>query len=142
MNIIKILYKAQVAMFVIIAVFVMSSAGLATTYYVDAINGDNSNDGLSPSTAWETIPEVNSSIFSHRDKIIFKKGEIWLEQLDILSSSSAGNPITNGAYDVRNNSIILGSEVITGWTPYAPTIWQSTLQTKPKGIKSNNTWFI
>ena len=30
-----------------------------TTFYVDNINGDDSNDGKTPETAWETVEKVN-----------------------------------------------------------------------------------
>jgi len=31
----------------------------AETYYVDGTNGDNSNNGLTPATAWRTIAYAN-----------------------------------------------------------------------------------
>jgi len=39
---------------------IISDAWLATNY-VDATNGNNSNNGLSMSSAWKTIAKVNAS---------------------------------------------------------------------------------
>ena len=36
----------------------------SATYYVDATNGNNSNNGLSMSNAWNTIAKVNASRFN------------------------------------------------------------------------------
>ena len=57
-------------------------------YYVDATNGNDSNDGLSEITAWRTINKVNNSSFAPGDFILFKRGEIWREQLSIPSSGT------------------------------------------------------
>ncbi len=88
MNMNKLIYKAQAAMFVILAVFVMSSASWATTYYVDATNGNDSYTGTSESAAWKTIAKVNASSFSPGDNILFKRVETWREQLIVPSIGS------------------------------------------------------
>lgn len=68
------------------------------TYYVDQINGDNSNDGLSPETPWKTISKVNSSSFGGGDSILFKKGDVWNERLEITWSGSSDNYLRFGSY--------------------------------------------
>jgi hypothetical protein len=47
----------------------------ATTYYVDATNGNDRNNGLSPSTPWKTIAKVNASRFQPGNQILIKRGE-------------------------------------------------------------------
>ena len=58
----------------------ISSVTWAAIYYIDATMGNNQNNGLSPSTAWEYISKINSSIFNPGDTILFKRGNIWNEQ--------------------------------------------------------------
>ena len=58
----KITYVVKVAMLVISVVFVMSSVGWAATYYVDATNGDDNNNGLSPSNAFDVIKHHDNSL--------------------------------------------------------------------------------
>ena len=52
MEIKKIMSITQIATFVILTVFVMPSAGWSTTYYIDATDGNDSNDGLSTDTEY------------------------------------------------------------------------------------------
>ena len=72
----KLSHKALPAIFIILAFLFISSAGWTATYYVDATNGNDYNNGLSPSTAWKTIAKVNAPSFNPSDFILFKRGEI------------------------------------------------------------------
>lgn len=88
----------------------------AATYYVDATNGDDYNDGLSISTAWKTIAKVKNSSFDPGDQILFKKGEIWREQLRVSSFGSPGNPIIFGAYGSGPKPVISGADIFPFWS--------------------------
>lgn len=88
----------------------------AAAYYVDATNGNDNNDGLSPSTAWKTIAKVNESHFLPGDFILFKRGETWREQLTIPSSGSPGCPIVFGANGSGVNPTINGADLYTTWS--------------------------
>jgi len=105
-------------------------------FYVDVTNGNDSNAGLSEAIAWQTIAKVNSSSFSPGDKILFKRGEIWREQLIISSSGNAENPITFGAYASGADPIINGSDLVTGWILYSTNVWQTICTTE-----AHNVWF-
>jgi len=103
----------------------ISLPAYATTYYVDASGGDDFNDGLSPQTAWKTISKVNSMDFKPGDTILFKRGEIWREQLIVPSSGTEGNPITFGAYGEGEKPKITGANVETGWEgPDENGVWK------------------
>jgi len=81
------------------------------SYYVDATLGDDSNPGTQ-SQPWKTISKVNSSSFNPGDKIYFKRGEVWREQLTVPSSGEEGNPITFGAYGSGDKPIISALEEV------------------------------
>ena len=126
----KVVFKALVAVFIILSVFFMTTAGWAATYYVDATNGKDSNQGTFESTAWKTIAKVKGSRFNPGDQILFKRGEFWREQLIVPSSGSEGNPITFGAYGNGNKPKLLGSVNLTGssnWQQYASSTWRSAI---------------
>jgi hypothetical protein len=55
--------------------FPIISEAWAATYYVDATNGNNSNNGLSMSSVWKTIAKVNASRFYRGNQILIKRGE-------------------------------------------------------------------
>lgn len=48
-----------------------------TVYYVSEKNGDDSNDGKSPLSAWKTFEKVASYSFSDGDAILFERGGIY-----------------------------------------------------------------
>jgi hypothetical protein len=114
-------------------------------YYVDASAGNDSNDGRSPTTAWRTIAKVNASSFVAGDQVLFKRGEVWREQLTIPSSGSAGKPITFGAYGSGPAPAIAGSDAITGWIadagsvarPPLPKVYSATLSFMPVALFRN-----
>ncbi len=83
-------------------------------YYIDSTNGDDIWDG-NISYPWKTIAKVNGESFNPGDYILFKRGEVWREQLNVLSFGSAGSPITFGAYGVGEKPIINGADVLKGW---------------------------
>ena len=96
--------------------FFLCTSVSATDYYISA-SGNDTNTGLSTSTPWKTIAKVNSSNFLAGDRILFHCGDIWRETLTILSSGSAGSPITFGAYGSGANPVIDGSDIVSNWTP-------------------------
>ncbi len=82
-------------------VFLLIATALsAETYYVDASAGNNSNSGRSETTAWRTVEEVTNRTFQPGDVILFKRGEVWLEELEVSvnSNGTAASPIRVGAY--------------------------------------------
>jgi hypothetical protein len=80
-----------------------------TVYYVDAGNGSDVNDGLSPQKPWKTITKVNNSFFGPGDSILFKRGGTWGATLTPTSYGTSGNNITFGAYGTGNLPTIDGT---------------------------------
>ena len=70
------------------------------TYYVDALNGNDDNDGTTPETAWKTLTKASSiRKLTEGGKILLKTGCTWNgEQL-----------LVNGAEGTVKNPIIIGS---------------------------------
>ena len=76
-----------------------------TVYYVDAVNGDDSNDGMSENSAWKTLDKVNEQEGSESTPItvLFKRGDTWRGTLTPTSYT------TYGAYGSGDKPQILGS---------------------------------
>jgi hypothetical protein len=83
---------------ILFAFLVWSGLASATTYYVSSSTGNDSNNGTSSATAWQTIAHVNGQSFQPGDSVMFKRGDVWNESLTPASSGSSGNPITFDAY--------------------------------------------
>jgi len=68
-----------------------AGAGLlaASTYHVDANNGNDSNPGTSPDKAWQTIDRANKAGLKPGDKLLFAGGQKIKGNL-ILAAESSG----------------------------------------------------
>jgi len=49
----------------------------AVTYYVDCQNGNDSNEGMTPLSAWQTIDRANQTSYGPGDSILLKRGCAW-----------------------------------------------------------------
>jgi hypothetical protein len=67
-----------------------------TVYYVDGTNGNNSNNGLTPGTAWKTIQKAGDDATPNSTVLI--RGGTYTENVVIKASGTAGNPIVFKAY--------------------------------------------
>jgi len=103
---------------------------LATTYFIDASSGDDSNTGTSITKPWKTINKVNHFNFLPGDSLLFKKGEIWKESMNFPSSGNSSAPIIIGSYGNGPMPIITGRDVYLGWND--PATWT---------YLGNNLWY-
>jgi len=115
-----------------------------TTYYVDSVNGNNSNSGTSESSPWQTIEKVNESEFAPGDRILFKRGDIWREQLALNSSGEPGAPILVDAYGSGPAPIVSGADVVPSraWSLCSSCqadVWQSTVKVQPNIVLFNGS---
>jgi len=89
-----------------------------TTYYVSN-SGDDANSGTSTSTPWRTIGKVQSNLSNLKpgDSVLFQRGGIWFEELDInnVNGTSTGR-VTFGNYGSGNMPIIDGGGTLSGTT--------------------------
>ena len=124
---------------------------MPTIYYVDQTYGNDAWPGtlaLPTPTAnpangpWRTIAKVNASTFVAGDAILFKRGEIWREQLTVPSSGSTGTPITFGAYGTGTDKpLITGADLLTRWSAESfgsITLYKTTIATRPTQVFENS----
>lgn len=94
--------------YLIIIFLLLCSRSFAATYYVKN-GGNDSLDGLSDATAWETISKVNLFSFSAGDDVYFKCGDTWTSsQLLIDWSGTSGNYAIIGAYYMLDGNETIG----------------------------------
>lgn len=82
------------------------------TYYVDAVNGDDSNDGTTPETAWKTLTKASSiRKLTEGGSILLKAGCVWNgEQLEVKNAEgTVENPIVIGSYGEGAKPVINGN---------------------------------
>lgn len=74
------------------------SHSVGTSYYVDSVNGNDTNNGTTPVSAFSTLAKINGMIFTPGDRILFKKGCEWNGSLSPKGNGSAAFPIVIGMY--------------------------------------------
>ena len=109
----------------------------ATVFYVSSSTGNDSNAGTL-AAPWQTIAKVNAQSFTPGTSVLFKRGDVWREQLKLkpFHSGTAGNPIVVDAYGTGLNPIIQGSvsaSASTDWVNVGGNIWQSVRTFPPSG---------
>ena len=88
---------------------VLSSTAFATTYYVDSAGGNDTNNGTTQPTAWQSLTKVNTITFAAGDQILLKCGSVWNgQQLWPKGSGSSGNPIVVNTYSTGAKPIVNG----------------------------------
>jgi hypothetical protein len=108
------------------------------TYYVDAADGNDSNNGTSTATPWKNLTKVQSTTFSAGDTVLLKRGGTFQNQRLIFGTATgtAGSPVTVGAYGSGAKPVITGSlkKSTTGdWTSQGGNIWRTTSCPKDVG---------
>lgn len=77
--------------------------------------------------------------FAPGDIVLFKRGEMWREQLTVPSSGIAGSPITFGAYGSGAKPELNGSDLVAGsWSNTQTNVWQVALTMHPNILFADN----
>jgi hypothetical protein len=122
----------------------------ATNFYIDATNGDDTNDGLTPATAWQTLQSIQAVTFNPApgDSILLKRGETWRgDDLQANFISTADAPLFFTNYGAASDSlpiisaisILTGSDQSANWTEVSPNIWALDLDFNPNRILLEGT---
>jgi hypothetical protein len=83
-------------------------------FYVDSNTGTDSSDGLSPSTAWQSLTKVNSTTFQPGDSLLFRSGCTWTGMLNPKGSGDSSAAIVIDLYGGSTKPVINGNG-ITGY---------------------------
>jgi len=79
----------------------------SATYYVSP-TGNDTNDGTSTATAWQTVAKVNATTFVRGDSVLFQGGQTFTGTMLYLETTKAGTataPVTFGSYGTGRATI-------------------------------------
>jgi hypothetical protein len=83
----------------IVLVYLLANVAKASTYYVDSVNGIDTNSGVNISHPLKTCEAVNHLTLKAGDKVLFKCGSVWKNQTLVLSpQGNEQNPIIISSY--------------------------------------------
>ncbi|MBQ2734972.1 MAG: hypothetical protein IJF33_03990, partial [Clostridia bacterium] len=106
-----------------------------TKYYVSP-NGDDTHDGTTPATAWQTVKAVaaHRDLFKAGDAVLFERGYVYRCPATI----NAVGGVTYAAYGTGEKPALYGSAANYALHTWRPTekdnIWQLPLDTVEAGI--------
>lgn len=87
-----------IAVFFLLISWSAGAANIGGTFYIDALTGNDTNNGLSEQQAWKSFDNINKSVLLAGTKIYLKKGSLWNQRLEIRGSGIRQNWIVVGAY--------------------------------------------
>jgi hypothetical protein len=127
----------------ILFIWIVGSLNLlnATTYYVDAQNGNDHNNGTTKTTAWKTLTHVGltESSFTPGDTIAFKKGQTFYGTAyfsDLHGSSDS--PIIFTSYGEGAKPILTAiGNLNPHWTNIGNNKWSTNLTGKTERLWKN-----
>jgi hypothetical protein len=94
------------------------------TYYIDAVDGNDSAAGDSPAAAWKSLEVVNKTTFAPGDRILFHTRETWQGVLHPLGSGTASAPIVVDAYGEGDKPRIEGGGARAAVTLVDQQFWE------------------
>jgi hypothetical protein len=104
----------------------MSTLVNAKNYYLSS-DGNDSNNGISPNSAWQTLAKLNASfsIILPGDSVLFNRGQVYYGRLIINKSGTSAKPIIFSAYGIGANPLISGFTTAIGFTNIGANLWES-----------------
>ena len=88
------------------------TASVGTTYYFSSTKGDNSNDGTSQNTPWETLDKLKTVKLQPGDQILLENGSVFdgtIHLVDVHGTAEAPIKVSNYGSSDANRPIINGN---------------------------------
>ncbi len=137
---------------------VSSADSVGTTYYIDAIDGDDSNSGLSESDAIKTIAGLKFTEVNPGDKFLFRNGGTYDSGFTLYDwCGTEENPIVISSYGDGDAAVLYTNEATEVMTlidcsyitisdisitaPNGGGIWINTENKESVGITIDNVYF-
>ena len=79
-----------------------------TTYYINSINGNDTFNGLSSLSPWQTIDKINTITLYPGDSVRFYSGQTFLGMFQPIGNGNINNPIIIDSYGGNGRAIING----------------------------------
>jgi hypothetical protein len=84
------------------------------SYYISAA-GDDANSGESPEMPFKTLSRVNACALQPGDSVLFRKGDVFVGELQLCHSGQMNAPIKVGSYGEGNKPVITGAIPVKEW---------------------------
>lgn len=103
--------------------FIPVAFASGTTYYVDSVNGSDSNSGTSPENAWQSLDRAASVTYSAGDRILLKRGAVFDSIFSTRGSGTAEVPITVSCYGEGDLPVIINENAFPVFIIHSVSNW-------------------
>jgi len=87
----------------------LSINSFGVIYYIDAVNGIDTHDGLTPQNSWRTLEKASQMNYQAGDKILLKGGQTFIGSLILNSiSGRSGHPVLISTFGSKKATVISG----------------------------------
>ena len=98
----------------LLATCVLLTSSHAATYHLDANAGNDSADGLTTATAWQSLAKANSVVYQPGDSLLLKSGATWTGRLQPQGSGTLAARIVIDRYGAGPKPLIHGGGIAGG----------------------------
>jgi len=104
--------------FLIALIFINLKSSAQQNYFIDAVNGNDVNNGTSISPPWKNLSKLYNLTISAGSTINLKNGSVWIgQQLKFKGSGTNSSPIIinnygNGAKPIIHGNGLTGQGVV------------------------------
>ncbi len=96
---VKKLLCVLLSLILLMSSFAFSVSAAGTVYYIDGVNGSDSNSGKTESSAWQTVENLRTAKLEAGDSVLFKCGGIYVSDcLTLTCEGTADAPIVISSY--------------------------------------------
>jgi hypothetical protein len=100
------------AIFFVLIIFIQFGNAQSIAYYIDAVNGNDANNGFTSVNPWKSLAKINAVTFQSGDTIFLKSGSVWTGQLILHGSGVKDFPIVVEKYGGAVKPRIDGNGII------------------------------
>ncbi|WP_455641010.1 right-handed parallel beta-helix repeat-containing protein [Parabacteroides sp.] len=93
-----------------VLLFLAGCTATSSSYYLDAMNGDDSMSGKSEAKAWKSLSRLCDLKLNPGDRIFLKRGGTFTGELEISGKGTPENRIFVEAYGEGNKPCIVGND--------------------------------
>lgn len=131
--------KILIIIFIVVSeLIIFLNYSNAETYYISNY-GNDANNGITPSTPWNTISKLNSVLYLLKpgDAVLFERGGYFSGQINLKSGGDKNKFFIFGAYGEGQNPVISGAFQIKNWSVYKNNIYKAEVDGEIKNLFVN-----
>lgn len=124
----------------VIAVLALLPISINAKNYFVSNMGNDANRGTSASEPFKTLDHVNTLKLQPGDKILFRKGDVFVGELIIKASGTENKPIVISSYGSGKRPVLTGATPVKGWNQLKDNMYKATISDMVTQVYLGNSY--